>query len=67
MQVRVLSPVRDEGGAVKKQCGCPGPLCGTQDYETMFNEMRGRFLAADQTEHDLRRIHLKWKRIASRL
>ena len=67
MQVRILSPVRTKGEAVKKPCGCPGPLCGDQDYETMFNEMRGRYLTGDQSEHNLRAIHLKWKKIASRL
>lgn len=50
----------------KAPCGCPGPLCGDQDYWQMRQEM-DRYLTGDQGRSDLDRIHSRWKQIAASL
>ena len=51
----------------KEQCPCPGPLCGDQSYDEMLKTMKNHYQGFGQTESDLVRIHLKWKKIASQL
>lgn len=60
-------PLRRDVDKQKRQCACPGPCCGTQAYDEMFEAMKGKFLGGNVTEHYLEQIHIKWKRIAAEI
>lgn len=52
-------------GDVKNGCACPGPCCGDQTYSEMLAAMIDRYTSRELTEDQIRRTHLKWKKIAA--